>query len=241
MIEFVYQIAEKIGYTHPLHPAVTHIPVGAIICGFFFMLLARITSRESFAATAYHLMVAAIVALPITAYLGYMDWQHFYKGAWLTPIKMKMGLAGFLLTVLIITVSRGKTASISGTKVVPFYLLSLITVIAIGYFGGELVYGSKVKKVEQMEQMSESTSIAAIGKKLFVQKCSFCHYSDSAETKIGPGLKGIFNDKKLPVSKKAVSEKNIRQQLVSPYKNMPSFKDLTEKEIDALIGYLKTL
>lgn len=241
MTEAIYQIAEKIGYTHPLHPAVTHIPVGAVICGFFFILLAKITRRESFANTAYHLTIAAVVALPIVVYLGFMDWQHFYKGAWLTPIKMKMGLAGILLVLLIITISRGKTASISGKKVVPFYLLSLITVIAIGYFGGELVYGSKVKKVEQAGSISESNSNVVLGKELFEKKCSFCHYSDSVDAKIGPGLKGIFKGKELPVSKKAVTEENIRRQLESPYKNMPSFKDLSQKDVDALISYLKTL
>ena len=241
MIEAIYQFAEKIGYTHPLHPAVTHIPVGAVICGFFFMLLAKITRRESFATTAYHLMIAAIVALPIAAYLGYMDWQHFYKGAWLMPIMIKMGLAGVLLVSLIITISRGRTASISGAKVVPFYVLSLLTVIAIGYFGGELVYGSKVEKVEQSEPGPEGSSMAVKGMALFTQKCSFCHYSNSIETKIGPGLKDVFNRKSLPVSKKEVSEKNIRRQLEFPYKNMPSFKDLSEQDVDALISYLKTL
>jgi len=235
MIESIYRISGKIGYTHPLHPAATHILVGAVICGFVFGLLAWITRRESFAVTAYYLMVTAIIALPIVALLGFMDWQHFYNGAWLKPIKMKIGLAGLLLLLLFFAIFRGDTAAKRGAMVVPFYFLGLMTVIAIGYFGGELVYGSKANKSDQMDRISESRPFAVQGEKLFEQKCILCHYSDSFETKIGPGLKGIFTQKKLPVSKREISEENIRQQIISPYKNMPPFKELSKKDMDALI------
>lgn len=81
------------------------------------------------------------------------------------------------------------------------------------------------------------------GAALFAEKgCAQCHYADSKETKIGPGLEGLFNREALPVSRRAVSEENIRKQILTPYDAMPSYSDrLTEEQIDRLIEYLKSL
>ncbi len=75
-----------------------------------------------------------------------------------------------------------------------------------------------------------------------VKGCSQCHYTDSRETKMGPGLEGLFDRERLPVSNRPVSEENIRRQLSTPYQAMPSFKDrLSEEEVGILLGYLKRL
>jgi cytochrome c len=81
------------------------------------------------------------------------------------------------------------------------------------------------------------------GSKLFADKgCAACHFTDSRETKVGPGLKGLFKRDKLPKSGRKVTEENIRKQLKTPYKSMPSFAGrLTKKQTDQLIAYLKTL
>jgi len=81
------------------------------------------------------------------------------------------------------------------------------------------------------------------GATLFSEKgCAQCHYADSRDTKMGPGLKGLFNRDSLTESGEPVSETSIRDQLLTPYRNMPSFADrLSEEEIDHLIEYLKTL
>lgn len=81
------------------------------------------------------------------------------------------------------------------------------------------------------------------GAALFSERgCAQCHYADSRDTKTGPGLKSLFDRESLPVSGEPVSEASIRDQLLTPYRNMPSFADrLSEEEIDHLIEYLKTL
>ncbi len=86
-------------------------------------------------------------------------------------------------------------------------------------------------------------SLVDKGSELFVSKgCSQCHFVDSRKTGIGPGLKGLFNRDKLPVSGREVTDENVREQLKAPYKDMPSFADrLTEQQMDQLISYLKTL
>ncbi len=81
------------------------------------------------------------------------------------------------------------------------------------------------------------------GADLFQKKgCTQCHFTDSRETKIGPGLKGLFNRGKLPESGSPVTRENVQDQLIDPYENMPVFKDkLTKAQQEAIIDYLKTL
>jgi hypothetical protein len=45
----------------------------------------------------------------------------------------------------------------------------------------------------------------------------------------------------MPISGLPVSDANIRRQLKTPLQDMPSFSDLPEKDIIALIAHLKTL
>ena len=92
MIEFLYQTLAKIGYNHPIHPPVTHISVGMVIGAFLFALVANLMRHERLALTARHCILLAMIGLFPTALLGYMDWQHRYGGAWLFPIKIKIGL-----------------------------------------------------------------------------------------------------------------------------------------------------
>jgi cytochrome c2 len=84
---------------------------------------------------------------------------------------------------------------------------------------------------------------AMLGAELFREKgCTQCHLTDSTRTKVGPGLEGLFDSEKLPVSGRQASEENVRKQLRDPYEDMPSFADrLTEKQEDRIISYLKAL
>jgi uncharacterized membrane protein len=36
MIEFIYQALTKLGYTHPLHPTLTHVPLGMVMGALIF-------------------------------------------------------------------------------------------------------------------------------------------------------------------------------------------------------------
>ncbi|MCB2184715.1 MAG: cytochrome c [Desulfobulbaceae bacterium] len=84
---------------------------------------------------------------------------------------------------------------------------------------------------------------AGDGFDLFVEKgCVECHFTQSRGTKVGPGLKGLFQGKTLPMSGREATEENVRKQLKTPYKDMPSFaKRLSEEERTKLIEFLKKL
>jgi len=237
MSDFVYTILQRIGYPHPIHPPLAHLPIGLIMAAFLFSLAAMALKRDSLANTARHCVLLALIALPFTAGAGLLDWQHFYGGAWLFPIRMKMILAGVLLLLLAIA-AVGTSPKVSRTRnPLAIYILCMVTVTAIGFFGGELVYGRKdAGKTAQTEDL-----LAQQGERLFEQKCSMCHFTDATQTKVGPGLKGIYSRTTLPVSGKPVSDETVRDQIRTPYSNMPAFPDLSGQQIESLLAYLKTL
>ena len=235
MIEFIYQTAVKFGYTHPLHPTLTHLPIGMVMGAFLFILVALVFHRTSLAQSARHCSILALIVAVPTALLGIMDWQHFYGGSFLFPIKMKLILAGILIIFLILAVIFGFFGETFSKIVISLYALCLVTVIGLGYFGGELVYGTKSPAAAAVE------GPAAEGASIFQQNCSACHLTDSTATKIGPGLKGVFKADKFPASGLPVSEDNFRKQLEKPLAKMPPFGHLQPGEVTALIAYLKTL
>ena len=79
------------------------------------------------------------------------------------------------------------------------------------------------------------------GENLFIKKCAFCHHTDSKDTKVGPGLKGIFKQKVLPVSKRPVTRENIRKQIRNPFANMPAVPDLSKQDTQDIIEFLRVL
>ncbi len=235
MIESIYQLLAKIGFTHPLHPPATHLPAGLIIGGFIFALIAWIFNRKSLAQTARHCYILSLVMAVPTILLGLMDWQHRFGGAYIFEIKMKLVLAGILVFLLLVAVVYGVLAGTFTKTAVAIYALCLLTVISLGYFGGELVYGTKESAG------APATDLAAGGEQVFKQNCSACHFTDSTATKVGPGLKGVFGRDKFPISGRPVSDDNLRQILQTPFSKMPPFGHLPDEQVDALLAYLKTL
>lgn len=95
--------------------------------------------------------------------------------------------------------------------------------------------------IQTTDKTVTDTKSVIAGATFFEKKCSFCHVTDSTDTKVGPGLKGLFDREKMPVSGWPVSAEGLRRQLKSPYNQMPSFENLTEEEIESLTSYLRSL
>ena len=235
MIDSIYQFLANIGYSHPLHPTLTHVPIGMIIGAFLFALTGLVFRNSRLARTARHCIVLALIALVPTALLGMLDWQHFYGGPLLFPIKMKVVLAAVVLFLLIVAVVFGAMGERFARAVLAVYLLCLLGAVGLGYFGGELVYGTRAPAVTAVQ------GAAVEGALVFQQNCSACHFADSTAVKIGPGLKGLFQQDKLPISGRTVSAENLRQVLKTPVAKMPPFGHLSQQQVAALIAYLKTL
>jgi uncharacterized membrane protein len=231
MTEGIYQSLHAIGYTHPLHPTMTHLPMGVVMATLIFGILARVLKKENVARTARHCAILAMIGLLPTVILGYMDWQYRFAGGGLLPIQAKLVLALLLVALLIGAVAVGR-------EKIPLalYGLCFVTVVGLAYFGGELIYG----KWGPQDQEAEDPLLRR-GAELFSKDCAACHYTDSKKTKIGPGLKAVLAGESLPVSGRPATEENVRRQIKNPYENMPSFPHLEEEQMNALVAYLRSL
>ncbi len=247
MFDFIYETLSSLGYTHPLHPLFTHVTIGLTVGAFVFALGGKVSRGDGMLMCARYCVSLALVVLIPTVLLGYMDWQHFFGGAWRLPFKAKLGLAGALLILLIVTGLLAEKAQRRKTSPLFAYFLCFLCVAGLGYFGGELVYGKPFAASEpaspepQAEETTAPPQLALEGAEIFSQNCAMCHAVDTTEEGIGPGLKGLFNRDSLPVSGRAVSEEAVRTQVRDPFENMPPFQNLTDPQIDAIIAYLKTV
>src|SRR5579872_6826398 len=120
-------------------------------------------------------------------------------------------------------------------------LLSAVILLCICSFTAFAQQGTAKKKA------GAAKGSATDGEAIFKTNCGLCHNADKTDTKIGPGLMGLFKNQQLPSSHKPVTEANVREQMDTGSPDakpipMPSFKDkLTPAQKDDVIAYLKTL
>ena len=100
MIESIYAALAKVGFTHPLHPILVHVPMGMIIGMFIFSLLGLTRKKGYLLQTAYHCSVLALAFIIPVIIAGLMDWQHSLNGEWKTLIIIKMVLSCILTLLL---------------------------------------------------------------------------------------------------------------------------------------------
>lgn len=140
MIEAIYGLLESIGFTHPLHPVIVHLPMGLIMAAFAFVLGGVVFKKTILFKTAYHSAILAIIGVVPAVILGVLDWQYIYSGEWMTPIKIKIALV-VIMTILLGIIIKFTKDEESPVKLLVLYGLTLLTAIGMGYNGGELVFG----------------------------------------------------------------------------------------------------
>jgi len=141
MIELVYQTLAKIGFSHPLHPAMTHIPMGMIIGGFLFAVGSAAMKKDDLAMAAHYCYTLALIFVLPTMMLGYMDWQYKFDGEWNGLILTKIILAVMLTIMLGITYFYGKNVKVDIKQKLILYVICFAIALGIGFIGGELQYG----------------------------------------------------------------------------------------------------
>jgi len=165
-MDFIYQFLERIGFTHPIHPPLTHMPIGLVVGAFLLGFIALLFKRSNLAVSARHCLVLALIFFLPVAWLGYTDWQRFFAGAWLFPIKIKIVLSGVLLVLLSAGLALEYLKVPRPKSRLTIYSFCLFTVIALGYYGGQLVLGGKCP---------EAPPELAGGSKLYETYCGGCH------------------------------------------------------------------
>ena len=166
MFNFVYDLLAKIGYTHPIHTTEVHMPIGLLVGALIFAYTAAIFKNRKLEQTVRYCVILAFIWIFPTILFGYMDWQHYYAGAWLFPIKVKLTLACTLTVLLVIAIYTAHKKGADSKMALGVYTLCFLVVVALGYYGGELTYGSKAPPTS-----AEYTT----GEKIFVATCSACH------------------------------------------------------------------
>lgn len=140
MVENLYSVLAAVGFSHPLHPMLTHVPMGMIIGMVVFAFLSMVWQNSTLDKTAYHCSVFALLSILPVIGAGILDWLQFQEGEWNEFIIIKMVL-GLILTILLLLSVIMKRKDSSKTKMLFIYLACLACAGGLGYSGGELVYG----------------------------------------------------------------------------------------------------
>lgn len=98
------------------------------------------------------------------------------------------------------------------------------------------------KKPAQSKHSSANSAAVAKGKDIFDKKCGICHYANSDQKKIGPGLKGIGKRGTFSVNNNKVTDETLKTWIENGDSLMPPFKDVLDaQQIKDVIAYVKTL
>jgi cytochrome c len=87
-----------------------------------------------------------------------------------------------------------------------------------------------------------SAGSAVKGKEVFEKKCAMCHFADSDQKKIGPGLKGLFKRGTFSVNGSKVTTETLKTWIENGDSLMPGMKETLEPaQIKDVVAYVKTL
>jgi len=138
MVETIFEFLNSVGFKHPLHPALTHIPMGMVMGAFIFRVASLLPRMKFLAKTGYHCIVLALLWIAPAVFAGYLDWQHTFGGAMDFLIGLKIALAviftGFLIAILVMDDPENPKLN----RITLFYFITLLLTIGLGFSGGEL-------------------------------------------------------------------------------------------------------
>lgn len=141
MTQAIFDFLHSIGFTHPLHPALTHIPMGMVMGAVIFRMASFLPKLRFLARTGYHCVILGLLGVFPTVFTGYLDWQHTFGGQWEFLIILKMVLAVCLTIVLAAIAYMDDPESPKLDKTSFLYILIIVLAIGLGFSGGELQYG----------------------------------------------------------------------------------------------------
>lgn len=120
----------------------------------------------------------------------------------------------------------------------------LILGIAILSVAGALLAqdAPPAKSPKKTSRQSAAGGSAARGKEVFEKKCAMCHFADSDQKKIGPGLKGISKRGTFTVNGNKVTTESLQNWIENGDSLMPGMKESLEPaQIKDVVAYVKTL
>ncbi len=146
MDQLLYSLLGLVGFSHPLHPVLITMVVGPVIASFLFAAVALLFKKPQFYKTSRQLTVIGFIFWFPTVAVGLIDWYHFYGGSPRMPaIIAKIVLAGGLFLVLLGNILLFRKGQDRPLPTVVLTLAGAVLVATLGFFGGDIVFGSETK------------------------------------------------------------------------------------------------
>lgn len=208
------------------------------------VLRLRATHRTAGYAFAGLTVVAAIMGF---RYLGAAGDGLALRGVihWILATLLVVVLA---LKIVIVRYYKQFLKFVPVFGLIVFSLAFVVVVVSAVFFvvtGGALGAGRPTAATALEKSPPSAVSESgdpARGEALFARHCSFCHHTDSEETKIGPGLAGLLARSELPSSGKPATPENVRAQIVDPAGTMPPFAEtFSENDLGDVLAFLEGL
>ena len=80
------------------------------------------------------------------------------------------------------------------------------------------------------------------GRKVYDKDCDRCHEPYSTRGKKGPGLKGVFQNKYLPISGLPANDERVSDIIRLGRKEMPGYSEtMSQQDLQNLLAYMHTL
>jgi mono/diheme cytochrome c family protein len=246
MIDSLYELIAKTGFTDPLHAPLTHVPIGLVVGAFIFFVVAVLFGKKNLVLTARHVSILAFLFVFPTILFGVFDWLHFFKGALIAPIKYKMILASAVLVLLAAGIIVGSELEVRTAPLMVIYALAVVGVVGLGWFGGRLVYGGFAPATAAAASAPAAPSAAApaapsaLGQRLFASNCSACHPN---------GSNAIVAQLPLKTSKKLATEADFVAFIRAPHMpdgsegQMPPFPadQISDTQASQLYAYIQSM
>jgi mono/diheme cytochrome c family protein len=166
MFDSFYEFLAQIGYSHPPHPPILHIPMGMMMGAFLLALAALLFRRPVLAQSARHCVFLVLIFFFPAALTGVMDWQYYFSGAWVDAITIKLVLSGALLVFLVAGIILGRRGKFGSKAVLIAYGLSVLAAGGIGYYGADLAFGEKAPEAPPEYRAGET---------IYIKNCGACH------------------------------------------------------------------
>jgi cytochrome c len=120
--------------------------------------------------------------------------------------------------------------------------LLLFGIVILAVAGALLAQDQPEKAAPKKATSHGAAGSAAQGKEVFEKKCAMCHFADSDQKKIGPGLKGISKRGTFTVNGKKVTTESLKTWIENGDALMPGMKDSLEPaQIKDVVAYVRTL
>lgn len=164
MESFYYFLDYYLGYTHPVHVTQVEMPIGLVVGAFILALVA--IKKTNAGISANHVILLAFLFIFPTVLGGVLDWWQYFGHKFIYPFRIKMILAGILFLLLLTAVILGWNRRSVSVAMLGIIFLAFVDVVALGYFGGEAVFGQRAPTAPAQ---------FGAGETIYRYNCSGCH------------------------------------------------------------------